>query len=83
MDNENYRMGIRVLTVLLDSWALSLVISCIFVFVFGRTEPFAYIQSVTLRSERMKGYSNGLADLARPAGQVWCGLFALGLCLAS
>jgi len=61
-------MGIRILTVLLDSWALSLVISYIFVFVFSRTEPFIYIQSITLKSERMKGYFNDLADLARPAG---------------
>lgn len=48
-------MGIRVLTVLLDFWALSLVISCIPVFVFGRTAPFAYIYLVTLRSQRMDG----------------------------
>jgi hypothetical protein len=53
------------------------VLDCVFGFV--DTTPFAFTQSVKLRSERMKGCSNGLADLARPAGQVWYGLFALGL----
>jgi len=41
-------MGIKVLTTLLDSRSLARVIGC--VLVFGAVAPFAYVQSVVLRS---------------------------------
>jgi hypothetical protein len=51
-DNEDYRMERRELTALLYSSALSLVVSCVFVFVFVRTAPFACSHSVMLSPKR-------------------------------
>ena len=51
MDNGNC-VDSRVRTSLLYSRALTRVLSCLFV--FGAATPFALMQSVTLRSERMK-----------------------------